>query len=244
VNGSVLTVGDFIEAARSLFSKAPEDVLNNCIDRKVIDHEALGRHYETGPDLKKMVRRYEDQLLKSTFIKRIIMPQVVVTDEMLKKYYSKKQSSFLKPVRFKIQQITVKSRDEAREILNNLQGGADFAWVARKKSIDAAAPKGGEAGWFKKEELPKSFAEIIDTLNTGNLSAVMKLDSSYGIFRVQERTTEEPEAFDKVKEGVFRACVSEQVNNLLDKYVSQLKTGARIKVYNQEIRKIEEKFKR
>lgn len=244
VDGAVLTVGDLVETAGSSFSKSPENIVNNWIDCKVVDHEALGRHYEKGPDLKKMVRRYEDQLLKSTFIKRIIMPRVVVTDEVLKEYYSKNQGSFLKPVRFKIQQITVRSMDEAREILNNLQGGADFAWVARKKSIDAAAPKGGEAGWFRKEELPKSFSEIVDTLNTGDLSPIVKLDSSYGIFRVQERTAEEPEAFDKVKDAVFRACVSEQVNNLLDKYVNQLKTGARIKVYNDEIRKIEGKFKR
>jgi peptidyl-prolyl cis-trans isomerase C len=242
VDGSVLTAGDFIEITESSFNKSPENILNNWIDCKVVDHEALKRHYETEPDLKEMVRRYEDQILKNTFVKRIIMPQVVVTDEKLKEYYSKNQSSFLKPVRYKIQQITVKSMDEARAILDNLQSGADFAWVAGKKSIDAAASKGGEAGWFRKEELPKSFSEIVDTMNTGDLSPVVKLDSSYGVFRIEEKTSKEPEAFDKVKEDVFKAYVGEQVENLLEKYVNQLKAGVDIRVYDDEIRKIEQRF--
>lgn len=244
VDGSVLAVGDLVEIAGSSFSKSPENIVNNWIDSKVIDHEALRRHYETGADLKEMVRRYEDQLLKSTFIKRIIMPRIVVTDEKLKEYYSKNQSSFLKPVRYKIRQIIVKSMDEAQEILVNLQSGADFAWVAGKKSTYAAASKGGEAVWVRKEELPKSFSEIVDTMNTGNLSPIVKLDSSYGIFRIEEKTAKEPEAVDKVKEAVFRACVGEQVDNLLGRYVNQLRAGANIRVYNDEIRKMEEKFKR
>jgi peptidyl-prolyl cis-trans isomerase C len=239
----VLTVGDLIKIAGPSFSQSPENIVNNWIDCKVVDHEALRRHYEKGADMKEMVRRYEDQLLKGTFIKKIIMPRIVVTDEKLREYYSKNQDSFLKPVRYKIRQITVKSMDEAREILDNLRAGADFAWVARNKSIDAAASKGGDAGWFRREELPKSFSEIADTVNIGDLSPVVKLDLSYTIFRIEEKTPKEPEAFDEVKDAVVRAYVGGEVNNLLDKYVTQLKADANIEMHDDEIRNIERRFK-
>ena len=56
-----------------------------------------------------MVNRYKNQLLKNTFIKRVIAPQVTISEEALEDYYLNHQEKFTKPDRFKIQQITVKT---------------------------------------------------------------------------------------------------------------------------------------
>ena len=217
--------------------------MNSWIDRKLVDHEALSRHYEMKPDLKNMVYRYENQLLKNTFIKRIILPRIVVTDKNLEEYYAAHQQSFIKPIRYKIQQITVKSLDGAQEILDNLQKGADFSWLAKRKSTDSAAQKGGDAGWFTKAELPEPLREIIDSMKAGDISPIIEIESQYGIVKLMDKTGEEVEEFDKVKNAVYKAYFNEQVNALLDKYVNQLKTDAQIKIYEDEIRLFEEKFK-
>lgn len=243
VNGTVLRVGDFVNMITPSTRKISKDILNSWIDRKIVDHEALSHHYENNPDLKKMVRHYENQILKNTFIKRIIIPQIVITDEILKKYYLEHQESFINPVRFKIQQITVKTIDEAQEILNNLQNGADFSWLAKRRSTDSAESRGGDAGWFTKSELPESVREIIDTLKLGDISPIIKIDPLYRIVRLQDKTEEEVKEFKKVKDAVYRACFNEQINTLFNNYVTQLKTEAQIKIYENEIQAIEKKFK-
>jgi peptidyl-prolyl cis-trans isomerase C len=242
VDGSVLTVRDFVAGVTPGTRKSSEDILNSWIDRKLVDHEALSRHYENSPDLNKMMYRYENQLLKNTFIRRIIIPRVIISDETLEDYYSKNQNSFVKPATYRIQQVTVKTMDEAEDVLSNLQDGADFSWVAKRRSTDSAASKGGDIGWDSKAGLPEPLREIIDTMKPGDISSIIKIDSQYRIVRLREKTEEEVEEFNKVKGDVYRACYAEQIDNLYNEYVNQLKKEAKIEIYEDEIRSLEERL--
>jgi parvulin-like peptidyl-prolyl isomerase len=221
-----------------------EDVIYGWIDRKLVDHEALSRHYEMKPDLKKMVYRYENQLLKNTFIKKVIYPQINITEEALKKYYLDKQKDFLKPRRYRIQQITVTTIDDAREILNALGDGADFSWLAKKRSSDSAASRGGEVGWLTKKELPEQIREIIDNLKIGDISPIIEIASYYRIIKLIDKTEEEAEDFVRVKDAVYKAYFNEQLNSILEKDINELKKDSEIIIYGEEIKYLEEKFQK
>jgi peptidyl-prolyl cis-trans isomerase C len=244
VNGSLLTVGDFVALAKPYPKKSKEKILNDWIDRKVVDHEALNRHYELNPDLKNMVYRYRNQLFKNTFIKRIVIPQITISDKTLKEYYSTHQKSFIKPQSFKIQQITVKTMDDAQDILNSLQKGADFSWLAKNRSIDSAAQEGGDIGWLTKAEMTEPVKKIIEILKPGDVSPVLKLDSQYRIIQLLDRKKGEVEEFDKVKNAVYRMAFEEQVNTLLNNYVSQLKKDADITMNDEAIGLLEKKVQK
>ncbi|OGW36172.1 MAG: hypothetical protein A2Y97_06955 [Nitrospirae bacterium RBG_13_39_12] len=240
VDGSVLTVGDFVAGITPGTRKSSEDILNSWIDRKLVDHDALSRHYENNPDLKKMIYRYEDQLLKNTFIKRIIIPRVPISDKELEEYYSKHQERFVKPATYRIQQITPKTMDDAHDVLSDLQNGADFSWVAKRRSTDSAASKGGDIGWVTKAELPEPLREIIDTLKPGDISPIIKIDSQYRIIRLQGKTGEEVVEFSKVKGDVYRGCYAEQIDNLYNDYLKELKKEAKIDIYEDDVKSLEE----
>ncbi|VAX30255.1 hypothetical protein MNBD_NITROSPIRAE03-1456 [hydrothermal vent metagenome] len=244
VNGSVLTAGEFAAIARPYKGKAKENILNSWIDRKVVDHEALSRHYETAPDLKKKIERYEDQLLKQAFTNKVIIPKIKISDKSLKDYYMKHREDFAEPVRFRVEQITVKTMNEARELLSNLQDGTDFSWLAMKKSIDSAGPKGGEVGWLTMQEFPGPVREIVAALKTGEISPVFKVGSFYRIIRLQGKLKGEIGRFEEVRDAVYKACFKEQFNDLRDKFVAQLKAKARIKVYDKAVKSLEERLRK
>ncbi|OHE60280.1 MAG: hypothetical protein A2Z47_03890 [Thermodesulfovibrio sp. RBG_19FT_COMBO_42_12] len=244
VNGSLLTVGDLVALAKPYAKKSKEEILNEWIDRKVVDHEALKRHYELNPDLKNMVYRYRNQLFKNTFIKRVVIPQITISDKTLEEYYSTHQKSFIKPASFKIQQITVKTMDDAQDILNSLQKGADFSWLAKNRSINSAAPEGEDIGWLTKAEMPEPVKKIIETLKPGDVSPVLKLDSLYGIIQLLDRKEGEVEEFDNMKNAVYRMAFEEQVNSLLNNYISLLKKDADITMNDEAIRLLEKKVQK
>jgi len=245
VNGEVLTAGEFLSMTNHAGKRSEQDVINSWIERKLIDEEALGRHYEKRPDLSSALDRYENELLKITFIGRIIQPQVKVTDETLNEYFTTHQKNYMKPARYRIQLITAKTEEDAKEIMNNLQNGADFSWVAKRKSIDASAPDGGEKWWKTKAELPKQVREIIDTMNAGDISPIINAgENAYLILKLQDKHKEEVKDFDKVREPVFQAFFNEQMNVLMEKYLTQLKTDAVIKVYDKEIKSLETKLRK
>ncbi len=242
VNGSILTVKEFVEMVPAIVSNSNQEILNHWIDRKLVDLEALSRHYDETSDLKNMVSRYTDYLLKKAFIRRVILPDIEISDEVLKDYYLKNPASFLKPARYRIQQITVKTMDDAEDILSDLKNGADFSWLAKTKSTDSAAPKGGFLGWLTREQLPEPLRDKIDAFSPGDISPIEKIDSLYRIFRFQEKTEEEVEEFDQIKSIVYRAYVSGQINDRYGKYVEQLKEEAEIKINEDKIKLYEKKL--
>lgn len=244
VNKDILKVKDFISMVKTTNKLSNEDIINNWIDRKLVDQEALSRHYERKDDLKNMIKRYEDQLLKNAFIKRIIMPQIVVTEDALKEYYLNNKNDFLRPPRYKIQQITVKTIEKGNEIIDSLKNGADFSWLAKHYSSDSAADNGGDIGWVTKAGLPEKMRSIIDELKIGDISPVIEIDSSFKIYKLTDRIEGEVEDYTKVKDAVFSGYFNEQVNDILRRYIDELKKDAKIKINEKEIEYLEEKFKK
>ena len=190
------------------------------------------------------IYRYEDQLLKKTFIKRIVIPQIVITDKILKDYYESHKENYIRPARYRIQLITVKDEETALEIEKNLQEGADFSWVAKRKSVDSQAQSGGEAGWVTRDEIPEPLRKIITTLNPGDISPVVEVESLFVIVKLKEKTDEAYEAFESVKNNVYRAYFNEQVETIMKNYINQLKKDAHITIYENEIRSIERQFQK
>jgi len=235
VDGDVLTVEDFIKMAKDS-NLSEDEVINLWIDRKLIDKSALSKHYERNPEFKKVLSFYKDTLLKNMFIKKVIIPQIRISDQDLEEYYKSHQKDFAKPASYYIQQITVKSKKSAEEILDSLKKGADFSWVAKTKSIDALAEKGGKVGWVTKAELFEPLKEIIDSMNIGDISPIIEFDSKYIIVKLLDKTDEEIEKFDKVKNLVYNAYFNEQVDKLLNEYVSKLRKKAKIKIYEKQIK--------
>jgi peptidyl-prolyl cis-trans isomerase C len=244
INGATLTVRDFMAVAKSFPKKSKETILNEWIDQKVVDHEAIDCHYETKTDLKDMINRYKNQVLKNTFIKRIVVPQISLSDEALRNYYVSHQESFMRPTRFKVQQITVKTMGDAQDILNTLKNGAEFSWVAKNRSVDSAASEGGNIGLITKAEMPEPVRKIIETLKPGDVSPILQINSHYRIIQLIDRKEGEVEAFDKVKNAVHRAAFEEQVNALLNTYIAQLKKDADVRMNDEAVRLLEEKVQK
>ena len=242
-HGLTLTAEDFVSMMPPVVRKPNEDVLNTWIDRKLVDREALNRHYEATPDMKEKVQRYKNQLLRRTFIKRVILPRIQLSADIMEDYYLKHQEDYLKTVRFRIQRITVKTEEEAGDLINKLKNGADFTWTAKKRSIDSEAPKGGVLGWKTKGQMSEPLREIIDTLEPGDISPILKVDSLFRIIRLQEKTGEEIEAFDTVKASVYRAVSKEEFDKIYNEYIDKLKEEAHIEVNDRAVRAFEKKFK-
>ncbi len=248
VYDSVLTVGDFVEIALPVYlrskdkSNINEAVINSWIDHKLVDHEAISRHYEMTTDLRDRVRRYQNQFLENVFIKRVIEPLIVVTDEALENYYLNNQKNYLNPALFKVQQITVETMEEARNILNQLENGADFSWLAKIKSPDSEEDVEGGYIWLTRKELPKPVREIIDSLKPGDISPIFSTDSRYSIIKLSAKTEESIKEFDKVKDNVTMAYFREQLVKLYNKYLEKLRQEAEIRVFDDAIQSIEKKM--
>ncbi|MGD2079970.1 MAG: peptidyl-prolyl cis-trans isomerase [Nitrospirota bacterium] len=238
--GSELTVSKLASIAK--FGKTKEEVLDNWISFKVVDHEALSRNYEETSELGEMVETYNKQLLKDAFIKKMILSKIMVSDGLLKEYYSEHKEEFAGSPRYKIQQITVKSMEDAQDVLEELKGGADFSWVAKNRSTDVNSEMGGNLGWKKKAKLPVELWDYLDPLEPGEVSPIIKSGSSFRIIRMQGKEEGRIPEFEEVKGDVFSTYMQDRFSTIMDEYVSKLREDADIRVNEKAVRSLQGRF--
>ena len=73
---------------------------------------------------------------------------------------------------YKARHILVKTKEEAKEIISQLNKGGDFIALAKEKSTDTSASEGGELGWLSttqmEEQMGEPFADAVAGLNKGS----------------------------------------------------------------------------
>ncbi|MBY9000210.1 MAG: peptidylprolyl isomerase [Candidatus Heimdallarchaeota archaeon] len=85
--------------------------------------------------------------------------------------------------KIKASHILVKKRSEADRLLKEIQGGTDFADIARKSSICSSSKKGGSLGFFTRGKMVKEFEKAAFSLAKGELSEVVKTEFGYHIIK-------------------------------------------------------------
>lgn len=89
--------------------------------------------------------------------------------------------------------IQVESEEAAREILAQLQQGADFASLARERSTDLATREnGGDLGWFPRGMVAPELENTAFALQPGEVSDVLPLGEGYHLIQLVEREAARP----------------------------------------------------
>ena len=111
-------------------------------------------------------------------------------------------------------QIVVASEDQAREVLGQLQGGADFADLAQQVSTESATKaKGGDLGWFPRGVNPKTIEDTAFALQPGQLSDVVAAADGSHVIQVLEREANrpvEPDQLTTLRSQAFTTWLAEK----------------------------------
>ncbi|HUR82356.1 MAG TPA: peptidyl-prolyl cis-trans isomerase [Thermoanaerobaculia bacterium] len=102
-------------------------------------------------------------------------------------YYQQHPGEFRSGEEVRVRQILVADETLAKEIREKLQKGAAFEELSGQYSRAPNAKRGGEIGFVSRGEVPKMFEEEIFRLKPGEVSEVIRTDSSFHIFKVDER---------------------------------------------------------
>ena len=78
------------------------------------------------------------------------------------------------------------ARAEAQLIYDRLMDGADFRELAIRYSDAQTALEGGSLGWMKGEQLPTLYADIVATMQAGDVSEPFRSSSSFHIVKVND----------------------------------------------------------
>ena len=97
------------------------------------------------------------------------------------------------PLQVAVRMILLRSSEEARQVLANLQRGEDFAELAKKHSIDSTGPAGGYLGKVRLSDLRPEIQEALKGLAAGQVSGVVQTSDGYMILKVLKEESERAE---------------------------------------------------
>ncbi|MBO9099953.1 MULTISPECIES: peptidylprolyl isomerase [unclassified Rhizobium] len=191
--------------------------LSAAIDVKLLAKDALAEKLQDTPDFKTRMAYLQDRELHNAYFKKHVVD--VVTDAEVKARYDKEVAALPKQEEVHARHILVKTEDEAKEVIKELDAGKDFAEVAKEKSTDPNKSDGGDLGYFQRGRMVKEFDDAAFSMPVGTYSKTpVKTDFGYHVIKVEDKRDAPPPPFDQVKDQVKQLVMR-------DKYLELLKTA-------------------
>lgn len=185
-------------------------------------NKALTNYGMTQDDLKKNMQ-------SQVMLKKILEPQVAITDDEIKKYYDDNLESLKVPAQVKASHISVATEAEANAILMKLKSGGDFAALAKESSTDTATKdKGGDLGYISAGQVDPALEAAAFALEPGGLSSAVQTATGYDVIKVTDhKAASTPTLADKTT-TIKQTLVDQKISTLSQTWLEQKKSEAKI----------------
>jgi peptidyl-prolyl cis-trans isomerase C len=235
VNGSEIRQSDIAlaeeELGPSLAQMDPatkdENVLSFLIDMKIVAKAAEDEKIADTEDFKKRAAFTRSRLLMDSLL--AAKGKAATSDDSMKKVYEDASKQISGEQEVHARHILVETEDEAKAVKAELDKGADFAELAKKKSKDPGASDGGDLGFFTKEQMVPEFSEVAFKLEPGKISDPVKSQFGWHIIKVEEKRNRKPPEFDAVKPQIETYVIRKAQSE----YVGKLREAAKIERTDQ-----------
>ncbi len=197
VNGKDITLGHMIAMRESLppqYLQLDDKTLFDGILDQLVQQEALAE-VSAAEMRKRDTLTLENQ--RRGYLAGVTLDETAkaaVTDAAVQALFDEKYAHAEPGKEYSAAHILVATEDEAKAIKAELDGGADFAAIAKEKSTDrGSAAAGGDLGWFGVGMMVKPFEDAVIAMKKGEVSAPVQSQFGWHIIKLNdERTAAKP----------------------------------------------------
>lgn len=206
--------------------------LSAAIDVKLLAADATAEKLDQTDDFKKRMQYLTDRELHNAYFKKHVVD--TVTDADVKARYDKEVAALPKQEEVHARHILVKTEDEAKDVIKQLDAGKDFAELAKEKSTDPNKDDGGDLGYFSRGRMVKEFEDAAFALEKGTYSKTpVKTDFGYHVIKVEDKRDAPPPAFEQVQDQVRQLVMRDKYLALLN----QAKASSQVEIMDETLRK-------
>ncbi len=173
-----------------------------------------------------------DRELHNAYFKKHVVD--TVTPDEVKARYDKEVAALPKQEEVHARHILVKTEDEAKDVIKELDAGKDFAELAKEKSTDPNKADGGDLGYFTKDRMVPEFEDAAFALEKGTYSKTpVKTQFGFHVIKVEDKRDAPPPPFEQVKEQVRQLVMRDKYLELLAK----AKETSKVEIMDETLRK-------
>ena len=218
----------------TLDKKMKKKILDMIVERKLLSQNASKLGIEKSDSFKKKLEELKKDLIFTVWMEEEANKIEKSTKESeLKEFYEKNKKNFETPEEFKASHILVKTEDEAKAIIKQLEGAkdvkAEFVKLAKEKSTGPSGANGGDLGWFPASRMVPEFSSATEKLAKGTFTKEpVKTQFGYHVIYLEDKKPAGVKKFDEVKEQIKGLVNRNKFNKLIESTVAKLKKDAKI----------------
>lgn len=203
-------------------------LLERYIDQKLIGQAARKSGVADRPEVKEQIALLTESVLTQAYMNDKIRQQV--TESRLHEEYQKAVALEPKREEVRAQHILVKTKEEAEQIIKELKAGADFATIAKQKSLDPSGRTGGDLGYFTRDQMVPAFSEAAFKLKPGEFTTEpVHTQFGWHVIKVEDRRVAGARKFEDMVDEL-RQKLSEKV---YDSVVKGLRAKANVAIVGE-----------
>jgi peptidyl-prolyl cis-trans isomerase C len=200
-----------------------EKLIEELVQRQLLIQDALQKQLDKSPEVILQLDNARNTLLTQADLQNFLKTNPVTDADLKKEYDSKVGGS--NATEYKASHILVKTEDEAKKLIADLDKGGKFADLANKHSLDAKeSQNGGELGWFAAGQMVEPFSDAVAKLEKGKYSKTpVKTQFGYHIILREDSRAQTPPPFDSVKEQLKPILERKKVQEMVETMRKQAK---------------------
>ena len=231
IDGAEITDAQLQAYALGRTGAAPTDenraqLIQQIADLMLLSNVALRGDIGKDPQVQAELELQRRSVLAQAVIKDYVARNPV-TEADAKAEYDRQIANFPAPTQYKARHILVETEDKAKSLITELDGGADFAALAKEHSTGPSGPQGGDLGWFDAGSMVAPFSSAVVAMENGSYSKT-PVQTQFGwhvILREDSRETQAP-AFADLKDRLIQGMEQQK----FQEYFDSLKAKAELKI--------------
>lgn len=190
--------------------------LSGSIDVKLLAGNAEGEGLKDDAEFQKRMQFVADRELHNLYFKKHVVD--AVTEDEVKARYEKEIAALPKQEEVNARHILVKTEEEAKAIIADLDAGKDFIELAKEKSTDPNKSEGGDLGYFSKGRMVPEFEEAAFAMEKGAYSKIpVQTQFGFHVIKVEDKRDAAPPAYETVAQQVRQLVMRDKYLEIIEK---------------------------
>lgn len=231
VNGEAIYLDEVVYQIESLpenvRNQPPANYFDQLLGEMVTSRLAAQRARETGldkdADISRRMRQAADQLLGQAYL--IDALQKSVTEADIEAAYERVVADTASREQMRASHILVETEEKARQLIAELDGGADFATLASEHSTGPSKTQGGDLGYFGRGQMVPAFEAAALTLEVGSHSSdPVQTQFGWHVIKLVDKRVGEAPSLDEIRPSLTQSLQAQKFATVIE----DLRAGAAI----------------
>jgi len=180
------------------FDKIYPQMLNSMVNAELLAQAGRKAKIDQNQVVKERINAVETQIIAYAYVDSLARAQI--TDAKVHAAYDQYAKQAPQNEEVHARHILVGSEQEAKDIIEQLKKGADFATLAKDKTTDAPGKAdGGDLGYFTRQDaMPPEFLAAAFALKPGEFTqSPVHTQFGWHVIKVEDRRPGKPASFEQ-----------------------------------------------